>query len=1038
MRPEQASNHLLGITRSKAKMYEYNVPLQYHIDIPRDPSRLFPLAIGLLGDYSARLNHNSVDVAGLKELRNTLNFSAYFFDSFLESRINQEIDPYLLILASASYYLCDFPGSSRVLARRLGDNHYNLECLGLEKVLIWLLKGDLSKGFISSNGIYDGLIQEFADSLSKYFSDGTGEEVISAKSKEVLNLIYSSGTPRQLLFVDLILALTQKRIFNSVWYCLPRYSGIPIDAWQPILTKESFLKEFWPAQHLLGEQGVFKGVSAIVQMPTSAGKTRATEIIIRSAFLSGRTSLAVVVAPFKALCHELKSSLVNAFHNEAVSIDELSDILQTDFEIDELLKRKQILIVTPEKLIYMIRRIPEIGKAVGLLIYDEGHQFDNGIRGVTYELLLTSLKSMVPDTIQTVLISAVISNAESINNWLNPSGSQVILGENLNPTYRTVAFSSWFDQLGRLQFVNSKNPDIDEFFVPRVIEQNDLQLKPRERKRRVFPEKEDAHSVGLYLGLKLVSNGSVAIFCGTKATAARFGEKIVDAYTRGLTVSKPSNVSNPEELERLCYLHECNLGVHANATHCARLGIFTHHGNTPHGLRLAVEHGMQEGSIRFVICTSTLTQGVNLPIRYLIVTGIYQGKERIKVRDFHNLIGRAGRSGMHTEGSIIFADPEIYDKRKNKDEEWRWSKVKELLEPNNSEPCASTLMSIFKPLHSDDHKYTIKMEPLSFAQIYVNTPAELNNLPNQIAKEHADKNFTASGLETQIKEKICIISAIESYLMAHWEDTGLGLNEDDVMVLAKGTLAYHLSTEDNRNHIIELFKLLAKNVETNVPDSTKRRVFGSTLYGVRDSLIIEEWVRNNIEQIEASQAHRALLETLWPIFVQQIRNPTFRKCTPGTALKELTFNWLQGNSFQDLYAGLMKANCKIISGKRQRTMQIEHVVEICENALSYDGMLFIGAIIEAFRFVRPDNEEIIENLQALQKRLRYGLASPQAIIFYEIGFADRVVASDLSTIIDTAFTRKELLEQIPKFKNEIEACLNKYPAYFKKVFRNLY
>ena len=29
---------------------------------------------------------------------------------------------------------------------------------------------------------------------------------------------------------------------------------------------------------------------------------------------------------------------------------------------------------------------------MGLAIYDEGHQFDSGARGVTYELLLTSLK----------------------------------------------------------------------------------------------------------------------------------------------------------------------------------------------------------------------------------------------------------------------------------------------------------------------------------------------------------------------------------------------------------------------------------------------------------------------------------------------------------------------------------------------------------------------------------------------------------------------------------------------------------------------
>ena len=83
--------------------------------------------------------------------------------------------------------------------------------------------------------------------------------------------------------------------------------------------------------------------------------------------------------------------------------------------------------------------------------------------------------------------------------------------------------------------------------------------------------------------------------------------------------------------------------------------------------------------VRFVVCTSTLAQGVNLPIRYLIVTSVYQGMERIKVRDFHNLIGRAGRAGMYTEGSILFADPVVYDKRHNPKDGWRWNIVKELL-----------------------------------------------------------------------------------------------------------------------------------------------------------------------------------------------------------------------------------------------------------------------------------------------------------------------------------------------------------------------
>src|SRR5690606_6967258 len=138
------------------------------------------------------------------------------------------------------------------------------------------------------------------------------------------------------------------------------------------------------------------------------------------------------------------------------------------------------------------------------------------------------------------------------------------------------------------------------------------------------------------LGLKLVPNGSVAIFCGRKDQIPNICTRATEAFQRGLLMAPPSHYSSIQELEKLHYLYSANLGSDASATECARLGILTHHGNTPTGLRLSVEYALQKGLARFVICTSTLAQGVNLPIRYLIISDVSQGKDPIKVRDFHN------------------------------------------------------------------------------------------------------------------------------------------------------------------------------------------------------------------------------------------------------------------------------------------------------------------------------------------------------------------------------------------------------------------
>src|SRR5690606_35170445 len=160
-------------------------------------------------------------------------------------------------------------------------------------------------------------------------------------------------------------------------------------------------------------------------------------------------------------------------------------------------------------------------------------------------------------------------------------------------------------------------------------------------------------------------------------------------YNRGFNLRPPSEYSNLEEVQKLNNLIRGNYGDDSFLSKAALLGVFLHNGTTPTGLRLAIEYAMQESLIKFVSCTSTLAQGVNLPLRYLIIPSIYQAGSKLKVRDFQNLIGRAGRSGMHTEGLIIFSDPELYDKRKQ--DSYSFDEAKNLLDANNTEDVTSSL-----------------------------------------------------------------------------------------------------------------------------------------------------------------------------------------------------------------------------------------------------------------------------------------------------------------------------------------------------------
>lgn len=1033
MRPEHKSQLLLGVTRSKAKMLEYGVPEEHHIKITQDPAKLFTISIGLLGDLAAVINREKPNPDSIAELKTNLLFSARFFDSYLQSKLNETFDPYLVLLGSASYYLCDLPGSASVLAKRIDGDCPDLDGDALEELLLWLLQADLRAYFDETVGLFGGFIDGISKWILQFFEDGNGEENLLDLATKLREAVYEFGTPRQLLFGDMIAAVLRKKLENSAWKALPSYSGLPRDKWLHALQKDSFIKELWPAQHLLGKADVLKGESAIVQMPTSAGKTKAIELIIRSAFLAERVSLAIIIAPFRALCHEIKNSLVEAFHNEPTKVDELSDALQTDFEIAELLGHKQILVVTPEKLLYVLRHAPELAAHVGLLIFDEGHQFDSGTRGITYELLLTSLRSMIPEGTQKVLISAVISNAEAVGEWLNGEPN-VVEGTTLIPTFRSVGFASWLDQLGRIEYVDSRDAEQNEFFVPRVIERFNLGRKKRERKDRFFPEKTDGQAIALYLGLKLVPNGSIAVFCGRKSTAASVCENAVDIIERGAPLALPSDFSDAQEVERLTHLHVENLGAVAPASQSAAHGIFSHHGNTPHGIRLAVEHAMREDLVRFVVCTSTLAQGVNLPIRYLIVTSVYQGMERIKVRDFHNLIGRAGRAGMHTEGSILFADPVIFDKRKARNDKWRWEQVKELLEPRNSEPCISNLLSIFDPIKSDDEKYTITMEALDFAKAYIDDPDEVAKLAAGIAAQHGDKNFSRDGVERQVAWRINLICAVESFLLSHWDESEDGLSEADVTRLAEGTLAFFLADDQKREHISELFQLLAGNISANITDPARRKIYGRTLYGIQDAQAIEGWVQSNADSLLSIVDETEALDLAWPLLTRHINGGIFTKFDKPEVLKDVAHGWISGKPFSDLLEIIRKRKAKMIWGARRREFKIDHVIDVCEGTLAYDGALVVGAVCEFIETLdQDDTGDLINRLQLFQKRLKYGLPTETTIALYELGFSDRVIAQDLAVSLNLAATqKKDLVKALKQDRDGVNAVMEKYPSYFQE------
>jgi len=1029
MKPERVSSTILGITRSKAKMYEYAVPASDHIEVPGNPAELFLLAIGLLGDAAAQVcNETESSREQIKELQKHLIFSAQFFDSYLQAKLNTTVSPYLLLMGSAAYYLCDLPGSATVLAKMLKpedliDNE--------ERFLHWLLLGDFGmKHPLKEVG--DSSLRRLAVIVSSYFTRGLNKEVITIRIRQIRERTYKVATPRELLFIDVCCAIILKRIANSTWENLPKYTNLLLSEWKDIIRKPKFIKELWPSQHMLGEYGVLAGRSSVVQMPTSAGKTKALELIIRSAFLAKRTNLAVIVAPFRALCHEIKNNMHEAFLGELVVIDEFSDAYQIDFDLESVAGRQKIIIVTPEKLDYVLRYNPEFSEEIGILIYDEGHQFDSGKRGITYELLLASLRTKVSPTTQVVLISAVINNAEQLNAWLNGEEGVTVPGADIKMTYRSTGFVSWTQSKGSVEFVD----DIHSFYVPKVIEFYKLDKLKGDIKVRTFPDKiSDSKDIALYLGLKLCSNGSVAIFCGRKDYAASYCEKIVKLYERNLSISPPREYSNIDQLDKLYHLTSMHFGDSSASSKCVKLGILSHHGNTPHGIRLATEHALQCSHAKFVVCTSTLAQGVNLPLKYLIISSVQQGKERIKVRDFHNLMGRAGRAGMYTEGSIIFTNTSIYDKRTQFREKWRWNQALELLDYTQAEDCTSNLLYLIRNVQilSDNRKHHHEFNFLDLLKVYYNNPDDIDKLMAQIASM---PGYNLKTVRAEFHQKffyhLDIITAVESYLLANWIEDTEETQQAMITDIVNNTLAYHLASDEEKELLHELFNLIAGKIHDEIPSLGRKQVFARTLFGAGDSVKVETWLLENWHVLKACETDAQILDCIWPLFDGLITNKTFINCNSRGYLKWILHEWVDGFSYSDLYEA------------REESLRFgthlpkyEHLVEICEGAYAYEGMLIIAAIIEISQFMFGEDEIWTEKMERLQKRLKYGLSNNQAVQLYELGLSDRMIVLDLTNKFEFAMTREDIKIQLRTNKKEFDKYLEKFPEYFSIVLKNI-
>lgn len=1000
------SNYMLKYQKAKAKLVEYDIPQKDYPKFPLNSNELSYPVVYILSRYAESVIENNV--ADMEEFSPHLVAASQYFDAAVGANDREEYDTDFLLSGAAAYFLSDDFGSAKVLCSEFFVR-INPEINEPQKITgnllgYLLLNRDFHISVDTPNG------EKVCHSLLAYYNTGEGVEKIRGLLSEYRKAVYENDAPMEIYYVDILCAIVMVALSKSSWILLPRYSELDQSLWSDYLKGPKAPRMLWPAQQLIGEKGVLRGQSAIVQLPTGVGKTKSIELVIRSSFASGRATTAIIVAPLRALCNEIANDMISAFGDE-VLVNQFSDVLEEDFSLELFLSFKsKILICTPEKLSYIIHHQADFLDEIGLYIFDEGHMFDDGSRGAIYELLISEIRSHISGKEQIILLSAVLSNAEQIHKWLLGEAGVLASDSKIKATPKTIGFAS---QTKDIHYYSDDSAQ-EDFYVPR-IEVIALQKRPREKKRRYFPELTDAKDIAIYYANKLCKNGGVAIFANRTSTVLTVINRIIELRDRGCLLAEIKGNSDGKEMSRLAQLMSDYYGEQHPYTIACYLGVVPHYSNLPNGLRLAVEHACRNKALRLVVCTSTLAQGVNIPIKYLFMTSFMVARNSMQIRSFQNLMGRTARSGMYTEGSVIVTDPRLFDNRNNRINggNLRWNDCTKMFDSSASEPCGSSILSLVQNIVVDYQAGFIGSDVAKFIIENYGKNDCFNQLMSELSSAILERypSKTNNNIAESVKFRKRTMEAIENHLCFVFSNDENTDRQAIASEICKETLAYFMANDDEKVLLERIFDVIALKISDF--DYSQLKNYARTMIGIDLSLQIEEWIAEN-HLTQQNYTNEQLVEMIISFFQE---THTLKKGTKCFA--DICQMWLDGCSFVGMY--------------ESTSLPIADLEDICNKSISYELSFFVGSIIDIIEISDEDIVNPLPNLLRLQRRLKYGVKTETAVSICEKIFNDRFLANLLADEIGhDAIETNSIVGVIQSHKDDILDILSAYPTYFSE------
>ncbi|TVQ47901.1 MAG: DEAD/DEAH box helicase [Gloeocapsa sp. DLM2.Bin57] len=459
------------------------------------------------------------------------------------------------------------------------------------------------------------------------------------------------------------------------------------------------LKELFPFElddfQLQAIAALDAGNSVVVCAPTGSGKTLIGEYGIHRALAQGKRVF--YTTPLKALSNQ-------KFRDFRELLDNPQDVglITGDIIINP---DAAIVVMTTEIFRNMLYETPigQVGTSlenVESVVLDECHYISDTSRGTVWE------ESIIycPAKIQLIALSATIGNPEQLSDWIEQvrnsqqADSQykcVLINSNFRPVPLRVYFSS-LD--GLLPLLNQKQNQINSQLkiqsqkyarrrlyredcpnIPQIIEQL-IQGDMLPAIYIIFSRRGCEQAIKSLDSLQLVTNQEAQKIYLTllefllvdnpelQLALCNALEQYPDLQQKLLSLLANNPQADQEfwaYLEQNPGLKETILLLLAKTSKIARIeqldplmrGIASHHAGLLPPWKELVEKLFEQGLIKVVFATATLSAGINMPARTTIISSLSRrtdsGHSMLTPSEFLQIAGRAGRRGKDKVGHVV-------------------------------------------------------------------------------------------------------------------------------------------------------------------------------------------------------------------------------------------------------------------------------------------------------------------------------------------------------------------------------------------------